>query len=66
MDGASASRVLVGTGSTCHEVLTDRGVLLRHLALSLRDGLLAVEDLGSTNGTFIGLVRITRSSARLT
>jgi two-component system, NtrC family, response regulator HydG len=58
VDGGVASRVLVGTGSTCHVVLTDRSVSRRHLALSLRDGLLFVEDLGSTNGTFIGSLRI--------
>ncbi len=58
IDGGAASRVLVGTGSTCHVVLTDRSVSRRHLALSLRDGLLFAEDLGSTNGTFIGSIRI--------
>lgn len=58
IDGGAASRVLVGTGSTCHVVLTDRSVSRRHLALSLRDGLLYVDDLGSTNGTFIGSLRI--------
>lgn len=57
VDGA-ASRVLVGTGSTCNVVLTDRAVSRRHLALSLRDGSLFVEDLGSTNGSFIGSLRI--------
>jgi DNA-binding NtrC family response regulator len=58
IDGASVSRVLAGTGSTCHLLLTDRAISRRHLAVSLRDGLLAVEDQGSTNGTFIGSLRI--------
>jgi DNA-binding NtrC family response regulator len=58
VDGASASRVLVGTGSTCHLRLSDRSISRRHLAVSLRDGLLGVEDLSSTNGSFIGSLRI--------
>lgn len=58
IDGAAASRVLVGTGSTCDLVLTDRAVSRRHVALSLRDGSLFVEDVGSTNGTFVGSLRI--------
>ncbi len=58
VDGSAATRLLVGTGSTCHLVLTDRAVSRRHLALSLRDGLLHLEDQGSTNGTFIGTLRV--------
>jgi DNA-binding NtrC family response regulator len=58
VDGAKPGRLLVGTGPTCHWVLTDGKVSRRHLALSLSDGALMVEDLNATNGTFVGSLRI--------
>lgn len=58
IDGESPARIYVGTGSTSHALLTDRTVSRRHLALSLRDGALGVEDLGSTNGTYVGSMRV--------
>jgi DNA-binding NtrC family response regulator len=58
VDGSAPSRVLVGTGPTCHWLLSDHGVSRRHLALSLRDGSLDLEDLASTNGTFVGSLRV--------
>ena len=58
LDGASPSRVLVGTSSAADFRLTDRGVSRRHVALEMVGGNLRVEDLGSTNGTFVDHVRV--------
>jgi DNA-binding NtrC family response regulator len=54
----SPGRVLVGTGEACHLRLTDRRTSRRHLALEASDDGLRVVDLGSTNGTRIGGLRI--------
>ncbi|HEY8072501.1 MAG TPA: sigma 54-interacting transcriptional regulator [Labilithrix sp.] len=54
----SGARVLVGTSPVCDLVLTDERVSRRHLALSIVDSALRVEDLDSTNGTFAGEMRI--------
>ena len=58
LDGSDASRVLVGTSSVCALRLTDPGVSRRHLALELRGARLRMIDLGSTNGTFVGELRV--------
>lgn len=58
VDGRGDGRVLLGTGPTCQWVLTDRAVSRRHAALVLRDGGVALEDLDSTNGTFVGALRV--------
>jgi pSer/pThr/pTyr-binding forkhead associated (FHA) protein len=43
----------------CDVDLTDPDVSRRHAVVRALDGGLAVEDLGSTNGTFIGRERLT-------
>ncbi len=51
--------VLVGRAPECTLVLDDDYASGRHARFFLRDGLWHVEDLGSTNGTFIGRDRLT-------
>src|SRR5512140_2436068 len=47
----SSPRVLVGTGSACQLVLSDRQVSRRHVAFDAGPAGLRITDLGSTNGT---------------
>lgn len=46
--------VLIGRAPECTLVLEDDFASNRHAQLSLRDGAWVLEDLGSTNGTFVG------------
>lgn len=46
--------LLVGKHSECDVVLRDPMVSRRHAKLRMRDGGIAIEDLGSTNGTSVG------------
>ncbi|MDB5216380.1 MAG: ATPase [Myxococcaceae bacterium] len=52
------TRMLVGTSPICDLVLTDERVSRRHVALSIVDNTLRVEDLDSTNGTVANEMRI--------
>jgi two-component system, NtrC family, response regulator HydG len=54
----SPGRVLIGTSEACHLRLTDRRASRRHLALETTADGLRITDLGSTNGTRIGGLRI--------
>jgi hypothetical protein len=47
-------RTRVGRDSDNHVVLDDERVSLHHALITVRDGVYWIEDLGSTNGTFIG------------
>jgi len=46
--------VLIGRADDSTLVLTDDYVSTRHARISLQDGLWVAEDLGSTNGTYLG------------
>jgi hypothetical protein len=46
--------VLIGRASDSTLVLTDDYASTRHARISLQDGMWLVEDLGSTNGTYLG------------
>jgi len=50
--------ILIGRAPECTLVLEDDYASGRHARLSLADGAWVVEDLGSTNGTFLGRSRI--------
>jgi DNA-binding NtrC family response regulator len=47
-----------GTSSSADEVVLDPTVSSRHCALSVLGGGIAIEDLGSRNGTFVGSARV--------
>jgi tetratricopeptide (TPR) repeat protein len=51
-------RVVIGRSGETDLVLTGERVSRRHAAVELRDGRVLVEDLGSSNGTWIGGTRI--------
>jgi FHA domain len=46
--------ILLGRANDSTLVLTDDYASTRHARLSLQDGVWVVEDLGSTNGTYLG------------
>lgn len=57
------ARTVLGRGEDCHVVLDDEKASRRHTALTpLPDGTVRVEDLGSTNGTFVDGRRITAAT----
>jgi len=51
-------RVVVGTAPDCDLVLRDPTVSGHHCALAVLGSGVAIEDLGSTNGTFVGNARV--------
>ena len=52
--GLTGAPVLIGRANDSTLVLTDDYASTRHARISLQDGLWIVEDLGSTNGTYLG------------
>lgn len=55
----TASAVLIGRAPSCTLVLDDDYSSSRHARIFSQDGRWFVEDLGSTNGTFVGRERVT-------
>jgi two-component system, NtrC family, response regulator HydG len=53
-----ATRHLIGSSSACVLRIADPSVSRRHCAVWIEDGALRIEDLGSTNGVFVGNVRV--------
>jgi DNA-binding NtrC family response regulator len=56
--GLSREPLVVGSSSAADVLVSDPTVSGRHCALSIRDGGVVIEDLGSRNGTFVGGARI--------
>jgi pSer/pThr/pTyr-binding forkhead associated (FHA) protein len=52
--GLTGAPVLIGRANDSTLVLTDDYASTRHARITLQDGLWIVEDLGSTNGTYLG------------
>lgn len=53
--------LVIGRGPTCDVVLADRSVSREHARLFFRDGTWIVQDLDSTNGTFVNGQPVGRS-----
>lgn len=55
-------RTSIGRSNDCDIVIDDIGVSRHHLAVTTEeDGSISIEDLGSTNGTYLNNERITHS-----
>lgn len=54
-----SDEIVIGRGEKCHLVLDDSYVSQMHARIFSRDGSVLVEDLGSTNGTYLNRRRIT-------
>lgn len=54
-----SDEVIIGRAEKCHLVLEDSYVSQMHARIFTRDGVVMVEDLGSTNGTYVNRRRIT-------
>src|SRR2546425_175019 len=54
----AAASLLAGTDTDCDLVLTDPTVSRRHAVMTLTPDGIQVEDLGSTNGTWLGSARV--------
>lgn len=52
--GLTGAPVLIGRANDSTLVLTDDYASTRHARITLQDGMWIVEDLGSTNGTYLG------------
>lgn len=52
--GLTGAPVLIGRANDSTLVLNDDYASTRHARISLQDGMWLVEDLGSTNGTYLG------------
>jgi DNA-binding NtrC family response regulator len=55
----------IGSGKDCHFTLTDSSVSREHAIVSSLAGKIAIKDLGSTNGTFLGVTKITEAEVPL-
>jgi pSer/pThr/pTyr-binding forkhead associated (FHA) protein len=52
--GLTGAPVLIGRANDSTLVLTDDYASTRHARISMQEGMWVVEDLGSTNGTYLG------------
>jgi DNA-binding NtrC family response regulator len=64
IDAASSPVTRIGKGPACELVLEDPTVSRRHASLSLGEHGVALRDLGSTNGTWVGGTRVVEAWLR--
>jgi pSer/pThr/pTyr-binding forkhead associated (FHA) protein len=57
-------QVVVGRSSDLDMVLVEEMVSRRHAIISFREGVVAIEDLGSTNGTFVNGEKVSKTVLR--
>ncbi len=58
---AEGREIVIGRSSDLELVLVEEMVSRRHARIVVRDGVVAIEDLGSTNGTFVNGEKIQRA-----
>jgi hypothetical protein len=58
VEPTAPGRMLIGTSPACELRLTDREVSRRHAAVETNGGQLLLEDLGSSNGTFVAGLQV--------
>jgi len=56
--------IIIGRRPTCHVVLTDANVSRQHAVIERQGDVYWLNDLGSTNGTFVNGERVTRQPLR--
>lgn len=54
-----ADELIIGRGDKCHVVITDAYSSQVHARVFRRDGQLFIEDMGSTNGTYLNRKKVT-------
>jgi len=57
-------QAVVGRSSELDMVLVEEMVSRRHATITFRDGIITIEDLGSTNGTFVNGEKVTKTVLR--
>jgi pSer/pThr/pTyr-binding forkhead associated (FHA) protein len=55
--------LLIGRSQDCNLCLTDEFISAKHCKIFFENGELFIEDLGSTNGTFIDGVQVEKKSS---
>src|SRR5437879_3219582 len=59
-----SAETLVGRGKGCDVRIPSAAVSRRHCRLSVRDGYVLVEDLGSANGTYVNGAKVKKHAVR--
>ncbi|HEY8947043.1 MAG TPA: DUF4388 domain-containing protein [Polyangiaceae bacterium] len=61
---SEGQEIIIGRSSELDMVLVEEMVSRRHARITLQDGVISIEDLGSTNGTFVNGEKIQKGTLR--